>query len=216
MAEKDPISNKNYFHTVTSGDWKCPNCGHINLQGLRYCSQCSTQIGRECPNTACPKPHELIFIDSMYCPHCGINIHDKDIENLKNRLAQIHDQNSEYQLKFVNLAAEINRSKKMGVQIARSKNGSSGFLMWLFLFCEIIVLIPIILMGLQANNSNINFCIMAGLFVILGNIIYIATYLFNHRDHDINRSTQEQQQVLIQIEKLEKEAQQIEKQLQAM
>lgn len=49
--------------------WVCSNCHTPNPMKTRYCLQCGTQVGIDCP--ACDS---LIFAGAQFCPECGVNV----------------------------------------------------------------------------------------------------------------------------------------------
>lgn len=49
--------------------WVCPACQMANAIGNAYCKDCGETIG-----IRCPKCHQMIQANAIFCSHCGVNV----------------------------------------------------------------------------------------------------------------------------------------------
>ena len=54
---------------TTTEAWICRKCHTPNRIGLKFCSKCGTQLGRECI-----KCNQMVSVGDAYCPYCGVDI----------------------------------------------------------------------------------------------------------------------------------------------
>lgn len=52
--------------------WRCGNCGKVNREGSKRCSNCQNVLARDCPNGC----GGVVLIDERYCSNCGVNVED--------------------------------------------------------------------------------------------------------------------------------------------
>ena len=91
---------------------KCPNCGKINYDSNKFCSECGTDLSEAV--MYCPKCYEKYYQCEKFCTECGTKLipmkeHLLNLERIKREKGELENKRREEKLK-----------RKQGVKICPS------------------------------------------------------------------------------------------------